>query len=57
MIDENESNEALQSILQDLNYLKERDIEQLVETVTEKKFLPKWKIDMIIKILRYNDDN
>jgi hypothetical protein len=57
MIDEKESNEALQDILQDLNFLKERDIEQLIEIVAEKRFLPKWKIDMITKILRYDEDN
>jgi|13_taG_2_1085334.scaffolds.fasta_scaffold01197_13 hypothetical protein len=57
MIDEKESNEALQGILQDLNYLKERDIEQLIEVVSEKRFLSKWKIDMITKILRYDEDN
>jgi len=57
MIDENESNEALQGILQDLNFLKGRDTEILIETITKAKFLPQWKIDMILHILRYDDNN
>lgn len=57
MIDENESNEALQGILQDLNYLKDRDTGSLIEKIKESKFLPQWKIDMILHILRYDDNN
>lgn len=57
MIDENESNEALQGILQDLNFLKGRDTETLIEKIKESKFLPQWKIDMILHILRYDDNN
>jgi len=57
MIDENESNEALQGILQDLNFLKDRDTETLIESVKQAKFLPQWKIDMILHILRYDDNN
>jgi len=57
MIDENESNEVLQGILQDLNFLKERDTDNLIEDIKKSKFLPQWKIDMILHILRYDDNN